>query len=79
MDIWNMLQNATIFDEDGEIRGQTTGFEVIGGRMRLMATMFDQYEYGEEPDDGVKEDIPEDDASNTKDNLVALVGGGKRG
>lgn len=73
MDIFTMLQNATIFDKDtGEAVGQTIGFEVVHGRMTLEAIMFTYDEEYEDGDDGSREPIPE---PNIKDKIAAIAGG----
>jgi hypothetical protein len=77
MDIFAMLQNATIFDKDGEAVGQAVGFECINGRMRLTAILFDEDMDDGDDDDPDKEDIPEDDASNIHDKIRAISGGKK--
>lgn len=58
MDIFSMLQNATVFDaETDEAICQIVGFEVAHGRIYFKALPFE--EEGEDPDDGSKEPIPE--------------------
>jgi hypothetical protein len=56
-DLFYMLQNAPVYDQEGEIVGQTVGFEILNGRMKIRIVAFDDSE--DEPDDGAKEDIPE--------------------
>lgn len=58
MDIFSMLQNATVFDaETDEAICQIVGFEVANGRIFFNAVLFGEEIDG--PDDGDKEEIPE--------------------
>ena len=58
MDIFSMLQYATVYDvETEEPICQIVGFEVMNGRIYFSATPFESEE--EDPDDGVKDPIPE--------------------
>ena len=76
MDIFTMLQNATIVDmETDEPIGMAIGFQVINGRMRITVGLFVEDDEDNDPDDGDKEDIPEDDASNLVQNIHAIAGG----
>ena len=63
MDIFAMLQNATIVDVDDEGEtpvGAAVGFEVIHGRMRIKIILFNQDSDADDPDDGEEEDVPEE-------------------
>jgi len=71
MDIFAMLQTAIIEDQtNGDLVGQAVGFNVINGRLKIFAVLFDE-EYDDD-DDGAKDDIPEDDASNKITNLSVV-------
>jgi len=61
MDIFAMLQNAVIIDVDtDDVIGHTIGFEVLNGRMRFTALIYDDdYEDTEDDPDPETEDIPE--------------------
>ena len=61
MDIFSMLQNATIEDvNSGDAAvGVSIGFEVVNGRMRIKAIIFDSESETDDPDDGEEADIPE--------------------
>ncbi len=73
MDIFTMLQNATIIDlQTDEVLGQSVGFQVENGRMRIRVVLFDDDE-DEDPDDGTKKDIPEDDTSNMMPEIHILA------
>ena len=78
MDIFSMLQNAPIIDEEtAECVGRSVGFEVVNGRMIIKVAMFEiEYEDDDDPpEDGEKDDIPEDDASNIVQKIHAIAGG----
>ena len=85
MDIFSMLQNAYLEDEDGEIIGRSLGFTCLNGKMWLKVTMFppDDADEGDDPDDGEKEDCPEEppkeanpDGEERGPVLKMIVGGG---
>jgi len=77
MDIFSMLQNAPIIDEEtAECIGRSIGFEVLNGRMIIKANLFNLDDLiDDDPDDGKKEDIPDDDASNVVQKIHAIAGG----
>ena len=77
MDIFSMLQNAPIIDEEtAECIGRSIGFEVLNGRMIIKANLFNLDDLiDDDPDDGKKEDIPDDDASNVIQKIHAIAGG----
>lgn len=89
MDIFSMLQNAYLEDEDGAIIGRSLGFTCLNGKMWLKVTMFppdDDDEEGDDPDDGEKEDCPEEppkevpaDGEEGRPVLKMIVGGGSHG
>ena len=75
MDIFAMLQTAVIVDlEMDEVVGQSLGFQVVNGRLRIMTVLFDREE-DDDPDDGEKEDIPEEDTDilNLRHPTLAFV------
>ena len=63
MDLLSMLMNARITDMDGDEIGEVFGVHIAMGKLYITVDMeLDDEE--EDPDDGAKDDIPEDDASN---------------
>jgi hypothetical protein len=63
MDMMSALMNARILDVEGNVVGDVLSFTVLGSRLFITADI--EVEDGD-PDDGAKDDIPEDDASKPK-------------
>ncbi len=61
MDVLSMLMNAKAKTVDGSDLGEVIGIHFALGRM--VVTIDLELDDEEDPDDGEKEDIPEDDAS----------------
>lgn len=62
MDWMSLLMNARVRDMDGDEFGEVIGFHFYGGKLSITIDVeLDDEE--EDPDDGAKDDIPEDDAS----------------
>ena len=80
MDLLSMLMNAKIRDMDGDNLGDVIGVHIAGGKLWVSVDI-EGIEV-EDPDDGEKDDIPEDDASKMEfhPKLVAMSkGAGKKG
>ena len=61
-DLFNMLHTAFVLNSDtGEVIGMVTGVDTSGPRMRVKVHIFEDDEAeDDDPDDGEKEDIPEE-------------------
>lgn len=71
MDLLSMLMNAKVRDMDGDEIGDVIGVHIAGGK--LSVTIDIEGIEVEDPDDGAKDNIPEDDASKTEfPKLVAM-------
>lgn len=72
MDLLSMLMNATVKDVDGIEVGDVGGVHIVGGKLWITIDL----ELGDEgdPDDGTKEDIPEDDASKQEFPNIVVMG-----
>lgn len=78
MDLLSMLQNAKIRDMDGDEIGEVIEIQICGGKLEIMMDLITLEDDDEEdPDDGAKEDIPEDDASKAVTPKLRAVTGGK--
>lgn len=78
MDLLSMLQNARIRDMEGDEIGEVTEIRIYGGRLEIMMDLITlEADDEEDPDDGSKEDIPEDDASKVASPKLRAVAGGK--
>ena len=75
MDIMALLSQAQVNDMDGMELGDVLGIHIVAGRMVLSInmTIFDD-EDEDDPDDGEKEDIPEDDASKIQFPKIVAMG-----
>ena len=62
-DLFAMLHSASVMDQEtGEVVGMVTGIETVGTRLRVKAFFFEEGDEDEDdPDDGEKEDIPEEE------------------
>jgi hypothetical protein len=76
MDLLSMLMNARIRDMDGDEIGEVLGVHIAMGKLYITVDM-ELDDGDEDPDDGEKEDIPEDDASNIVEKIHAIAGGKK--
>lgn len=63
MDILALLSQAKVNDMDGVELGDVMGIHFVAGKMIITINMTMGDLEDEDPDDGEKEDIPEDDAS----------------
>lgn len=70
MDLLSMLMNAKIRNMDGDELGDVIGVHIAGGKMNITLDI-DGVE-DEDPEDGAKDDIPGDDASNKIQRLRAV-------
>ncbi len=60
-DLFSMLHTAFVLNsETGEVIGMVTGVDTSGPRMRVKVRIFEDDEDEDDPDDGEKEDIPEE-------------------
>ena len=60
-DLFSMLHTAFVLDNDtGEVIGMVTGIDTSGPRMKVKVRIFEDDEDEDNPDDGEKEDIPEE-------------------
>ena len=71
MDLLSMLMNAKVRTVDGSDLGEVIGVHFALGRMTIT---IDLELEDEDPDDGEKEDIPEDDASKMEFPRLAAMG-----
>ena len=73
MDLFSMIQNATITDIDGNELGTVEAVHVLGGKMTLLLDVHISGYMEDDPDGGLEEPIPE----KTEDDPVPLkmVGG----
>ena len=62
MDLLSMLMNAKIRDMDGDEVAEVVGVHLVQGKLSITIDM-ELEDEGEDPDDGAKDDIPENDAS----------------
>lgn len=79
-DLLSMLMNAKIRDMDGDVIAEVLGVHFSAGKLSLTVDIegYDEDE-DEEPDDGAKDDIPEDDASKIDfKNIVAMKKASKK-
>ncbi len=60
MDLLSLLTTAQVRTLDGEIVGEVFGVHITGGKLYLTVDVDESYE---DPDDGAKDEIPDDDAS----------------
>lgn len=69
-----MLMNAKIRDMDGDEIGEVIEVQICGGKLEIMMDLITlEDDEDEDPDDGAKDDIPEDDASKIDfKNIVAM-------
>ena len=76
MDVLALLSHAIVKDDNGVELGTVKGIHFVEGKMLLSIdmTLFDE-EDDDDPDDGEKEDIPEEDASNVVQDIRAIAGG----
>ena len=72
MDLLSMLVNAKIRDLAGDEIGEVVGVHITGGK--LLVTVDTDGEDEGDPDDGTKEDIPEDDASKQEFPNIVVMG-----
>ena len=74
MDVLTLLSQAQVNDMEGVELGDVMGIHFVAGRMVLSVnmTIFDDEE--DDPDDGEKEDIPEDDASKIQFPKIVAMG-----
>ena len=75
MELLSMLMSARVCDVDGDVFGEVVNINISGGRLEIMIDVELDDDEDEDPDDGAKDDIPEDDASNTVQRLRAVAGG----
>ena len=71
MDILSMLTNAQVTDLNGLELGRILIVHISSGMLTLTMDI-EAYEEDGGPDDGAKDDIPEDDASKKFPTVVAL-------
>lgn len=67
-DIWTLLQNAIIKDTSGVRVGEVFALHISCGKMTIIADLTDLHVHEDDdydPDDGEKEDIPEDSVPTT--------------
>ena len=62
-DLFSMVVNAYVLDQaTGEVLGMVTGVDTIGNRMKIKIHVFEEDdEWDDDPDDGEKEPIPEEE------------------
>ena len=77
MDLLSLLMNARVCDLDGALIAEVVEVNITAGKMELMIDVEADDDEDEDPDDGAKEDIPEDDASKAEPAKERLVAGGK--
>ena len=65
MDLFSMIQNATITDVDGNELGVVEAVHVLGGKMTLLLDV-QVSGYTDDPDGGSEEPIPEADSVSLK-------------
>ena len=73
MELLSMLMNAKVCDMDGDVFGEVVGVNFAGGKLEIMVDV-EMDDEGEDPDDGAKDDIPEDDASKQEFPRLAAMG-----
>lgn len=69
MDLLSMLMNARVQDLDGIEVSEVISVHLTGGKLYITIDVEGEHE---DPDDGAKDKIPEDDASNTVTSLHAV-------
>ncbi len=75
MELLSMLMNAKIRDMDGDEIGEVLGVHFSAGRLSLTVDFEGiELDEDEDPDDGAKDDIPEEDASKMKFPKLAAMG-----
>lgn len=74
MDLLSMLMNAKVRAMDGDEVGEVIGVHLAMGKLSI--TIDIELDDIEDPDDGAKEDIPDDDAS--KQEFPKIVAMGKK-
>ncbi len=75
MDLLSMLMNAKIRDMDGDEIGEVIEVQICGGKLEIMMDLISvDLEDEEDPDDGAKDDIPENDASKQEFPKLAAMG-----
>jgi hypothetical protein len=74
MELLSMLMNAKIRDMDGDEIGEVLGVHFSAGRLSLTVDIEGINLEDEDPDDGAKDDIPEDDASNIEFPKIIAMG-----
>ena len=73
MDVLSLLSQAVVKDMDGVELGRVIGVHFVAGKMMVTINMTVFEEESDGPDDGEKEDIPEEDASKMEfPNIVAM-------
>ena len=77
MDLLSMLADAQVNDLNGLELGRVLVVHISSGKLSLTVDIeaFDI----DDPDDGVKDDIPEDDASKPPSSIVEMMSRVKRG
>lgn len=75
MDLLSMLMSARVCDVDGDVFGEVVNINISGGKLEIMIDVELDRDEEDDPDDGAKDDIPEDDASNVVQQLRAVAGG----
>lgn len=73
MDLLSMLMNAKVCDMDGDVFGEVVNINLSGGKLEIMIDV-ELADEDEDPDDGAKDDIPEDDASKMEFPKLAALG-----
>lgn len=73
MDLLSMLMNAKVRDMDGDEFGEVIGVHLAGGKLSITIDV-ELDEEDADPDDGAKDDIPEDDASKLEFPRLAAMG-----
>ncbi len=78
MDLLSLLIQARVCDIDGALIGEVLEINITAGKLEIMIDAeADDDEDEEDPDDGSKEEIPEDDASKAATPKLRAVAGGK--
>ena len=74
MELLSMLMNAKITDMDGDEIGEVIGVHIAMGKLNITMNVELDDEEEEDPDDGAKDDIPEEDASKQEFPRLAAMG-----
>lgn len=77
MDLLSLLMSARVVDVDGDVFGEVVNINISGNKLEIMIDVELDDDEEDDPDDGAKDDIPEDDASNSKVQQLRAVAGGK--